>query len=181
MVVQKNDWKFCPACKAIVGQNDKTCSKCGYDLMGKTVVSQTTYKEKEVSVPINNVNKSIFIKPLISVLLIIVILVSGFFAYNNILWGDDKIAYDLVLENIFSFKNPSSVRIVSGVADNGSNGEYAFLRLSATNGFGGAVSGYYFLSSLGIMEDEDGNSSVYNRVDKLNIAKINRALERKFN
>ena len=202
MVVQKNDWKFCPACKAIVGQNDKTCSKCGYDLMGKTVVSQTTYKEKEVSVPINNVNKPIFIKPLIGFLLIIVILVSGFFAYSNILWGEDKIAYDLVVEHIYSFKNPSSVKVISGdVTELDAGTKHAFLRLSATNGYGGTVAGYYYLAEdfMIDLEDEDErqlfkllNSDISDKdfevsialcrlQERLNITKINRALERKFN
>ena len=105
-------------------------------------------------------------------------------AYNelseSVLDGADKVAFDLIMHYAYSFKNPSSIRLVSGTANDWESGIFAFLCISATNGFGATTNGYYYMSYAGM--DDVGSSSrkvaLCQTTGELNVAKINKALER---
>lgn len=96
-----------------------------------------------------------------------------------VLDGKDKVAFDLIIQYAASFKNPASIKLMSGTASEvGATGPYAFLCISATNGFGATVNGYYYLSPVQI--DDVGNSSrkvnLCRTNSELDVDKINRAL-----
>jgi len=92
-----------------------------------------------------------------------------------VLEGNDKIAFDLIIQWAHSFKNPASIELVSGVI--GATNECAFLCISATNSFGGTVKGYYYLSPDQIDDVSGSGVALCQTNDKLNVDKINRALE----
>lgn len=106
----------------------------------------------------------------------------------------DKCAYDLILDAAYSFKNPSSVRLVSGQAI--PEVQQALVRLSATNGFGAETTGYYWLtgSSVTDLENDTALLNLAGMDDKriaeliqdcqtrgeLNVSAINKALAKYF-
>lgn len=188
---------FCNKCKKIIPNNATLCPTCD-SLNGKVI--------DVVDVPKNSRKKNHIPYIIVTIILILVFLFCGFFYYNNALWGNDKIAYDLVLLYAHNFKDPTSVRVVSGRAGAGSEENdfenYAFLRISAKNGFGGVTTGYYSLNEHRISDLEEDKEfwkemgskySIFGGLDnhydsmiklcedqtKLNVKKINKALQRK--
>ena len=109
---------------------------------------------------------------------------------NNNLSGDDLAAYELIVEASYEFKNPSSVRLVSGtVFYDEEDHEYSgWFALSATNGYGGRTVGYYFVGyldgeifALDLEEDGTSTSIRYAKTrDELDVDKINKALDKKW-
>ena len=108
-------------------------------------------------------------------------------------------AYELVLKCSYKFKNPSSVRIISGMLyyNPTTSPDYlsASLRLSATNGFGATTSGYYFCGynddgSLFFYDIEDYKDVLYSSylmllkdagtINDFNIDKVNKKLAEKW-
>jgi RNA polymerase subunit RPABC4/transcription elongation factor Spt4 len=184
---------ICPKCKKILPPNSKKCPICG-DM--ELSISESSKGHNKIA----SIQGNFILKRMFSILIILVIVGCSFFAYKNVLWGDDKIAYDLVIMYANTFKDPPSIRIRGGVAgqnEDGNLGKYAFLKISARNGFGGASIGYYHINEEDIsdLEDErefwaeigpDLENSVYNMMtlceeqDRLNLDKINNALQRKF-
>ena len=106
------------------------------------------------------------------------------------LTGDNLAAYNLVSEVSYEFKNPSSVRLVSGTVfyDEEESEWCGWFALSATNGFGARTVGYYFVSYLDgdvfalDLEDNGTDASIkYAKTkDELDIEKINNALDKKW-
>ena len=94
---------------------------------------------------------------------------------SNTLTGDDKAAYDMIVEVAHYFKNPSSVRLASGTV--GVGRDCLFCGISATNGFGSRTVSYYFVMDGWIMEEEDADF-LYQDKSKLNLEKINKKLEK---
>lgn len=107
------------------------------------------------------------------------------------LTNEDRAAYQLVYEASFEFKDPSSVRIVSGHVEKSEDESewHGWFRLSATNGFGARTTGYYFLGYLNgeayalDLEDNDlltsFTRSLADERDTLHIEKINEKLEKR--
>ena len=65
--------------------------------------------------------------------------------------GDDLKAYQYLDDAKWSFKDPSSVRLISGTVTDCA----FFCRISATNGFGARTSSYYIIWDDGSIWDED--------------------------
>ncbi len=128
----------------------------------------------------------IFIGIIVAILLIVSI--SG-----NVLFGDDKIAYDMVLEASDHFKDPSSVRLVWGYIDSDRDGAFD---ISANNSWGARGTNKYCIGT-----DDDGEIYVWeadagelaenlydliklnSKIDNnqgVNVDKINKALDRKW-
>ncbi|MBQ7347256.1 MAG: hypothetical protein IJW55_04805 [Clostridia bacterium] len=109
---------------------------------------------------------------------------------DNSLSRDDLAAYELISEVSYDFKNPSSVRIVSGsVCYDEDEGEYSgWFALSATNGYGARTVGYYFVGyldgdifALDLEENASSTSIRYAKIrDELDVDKINKALDKKW-
>lgn len=183
----------CPSCHKVIPDESKFCPECGFNIM----LAETSYLPiHRETPPAKPIKKPKILKGFITVIILIGVVICGIFAYNNILWGNDKIAYDLIVEYASSFKDPSSVRLVSGQAGvDESNKGFGFLCLSAKNGFGATTTGFYFLNYLGMSDLEDENEvlkglgisqnndymiELCKKRDKLNIKKVNRALQREW-
>ncbi len=104
----------------------------------------------------------------------LLLIIGIFYVKNNVLFGDDKKAYDMIVEAADNFRNPSSVRLVSGTL--GVDKDCLFVGISATNGFGARGTEYYFISDDGWILEEDSPASYYKDKDDLNIEKINKRL-----
>jgi hypothetical protein len=106
----------------------------------------------------------------------------GFYSHSkNVLTGEDKIAYELVLQASDNFENPGSVRLVSGTLEEDEDLEgvphYCILAgISSTNGFGKKTIRYYSIFEDGDIIKEKQPDSDYKSKDALNINKINDAL-----
>ena len=123
------------------------------------------------------------------ILIIALIIFSMSIDVENVGMTDDEVAaYELIKEGAYDFKNPSSVRLVSGsVFYDEADGEYSgWFALSATNGYGATTVGYYFIGYLDgeifVLDlEEHGNSSSISLAktrDELDVDKINKKLEK---
>ena len=195
------DMMKCPSCQNEIPANSKFCPECGASLVNiettatnhpKNEPCTTVQGEGAVAAEAPSKRKTSK-KGIIALLVLIIVAAVAIYAYNTVLWGNDKIAFDLVKQYAYSFKNPSSVRVVSGTAGESKtdNSIYAFLRISATNGFGATTTGYYyfgsdhmsdleaddeFLQSAGIDVDNSYMYELCDRQNVLNVDKINHAL-----
>ncbi len=105
--------------------------------------------------------------------------------------GDDLAAYELITEVSYEFKNPSSLRLISGTVHyDEEDKEYSgWFAISATNGFGATTVGYYFVSYLdgeiyALDLEEYGTSSSISYAkerDELDVDKINKEIEKYWN
>lgn len=123
-------------------------------------------------------------------IILVIVGISATSSKTENLSGDDLAAYNLISEVSYEFKNPSSVRLISGeVFYDDENAEWCgWFAISATNGFGARTVGYYFVGYLDgeifalDLEEYGSSSSIRNAKtkDELNIEKINSALDKKW-
>lgn len=101
-----------------------------------------------------------------------------------VLTGNDKYAYEIIMNHVDNFKNPSSIRITSGTLlspkDDSSGEGCLWCGISGINGFGSRTTSYYWMSGDGdgIMQDD---SPFCLETDGLNFERINKKLEKKLN
>jgi len=191
------DQKFCPSCGAPAEQEQSAptaCAKCGAELTPGQVfcsrcgqrtdqaASETagTYSYSAGAVnaikPKSGMNKKTLAIGAVALAAAILIAVFAF-SGGTTLKGDDKIAFDLVVNAAYNFKDPSSVRLVSGCL--GVDKDCMFAGISAVNGFGARTTEYYFITSDGyILEEESPPDSLYLITDEIDVKKINKALEK---
>lgn len=165
---------YCPKCGKPISDDSAFCRYCG---QSTSILGQTTDKSVTASNQTYSQGSSDK-KKLVYVLVSIIIVIGIVFAYNNILFGDDKIAYDMVVKASSNFKDPSSVRLTSGTLSQDKT--YLFCGINAKNGFGARGTSYYSISSSGIILESDSPGSLEMSHNDLNIDKINKALERHF-
>ncbi len=170
----------CPNCGAVQAGFEGNYEKPSENIISSGVDSLEGSKKKRKKIGI-----------LIGTVGFVIVAVIVFFVIKaNTLTGYDKLAYDYILEASKSFKNPSSVRLVSGQFflqgawdEPREEGEMLFCKLSATNGFGNRTSEDYdiFIGSDGKVSVTNsylmGSASDYQSREKLDIKKINRKLE----
>ena len=164
---------ICIDCGTKLDEGASFCSKCGCPVEPRKLnsidkICSTNIKKK-------NTNAKILI-------IVLAALLCLYFVFVH-LGGNNKRAYDLIIENAYSFKNPTSVRVVSGTA--GYNEEdrrpYAFVCTTATNSYGNYVTGYYCLGPDYVSDVTDNLSGLINtsymeelcQKDDLNVFKIN--------
>lgn len=90
---------------------------------------------------------------------------------------NDKYAFDMLVANIHEFKDPKSIKVISGTASPGKRGEdssYALMCISANNSYGARVTGYYSFYPDHASDVSDIPSCVKQcKSDKLHTFKIN--------
>lgn len=158
---------YCPKCGKSISDDADFCQYCGKSLK-ESVQPSSTYAAASAD------NK----RPIIFAIVGVLVIAGIIFAYNNILFGDDKIAYDIVVNASSQFKDPSSVRLVSGTLS--LDKDYLFCGISAKNGFGARSTSYYSITPNGYIIENENPESIYKTRDELNIDKINKALDRHF-
>jgi len=168
---------ICEECGSEIPEGLETCPKCGCPVPQKEAV----VNDPSTIVTQNNsgIGKGLSAKTkkIIAIALAAILLVVGFVVISqNTLTGDDKVAYEIMLEAANNFKNPSSVRLVSGTV--GVDKDCLFAGVSATNGWGARSTSYYYISGSGWILEEDDATSLYKATDKLHIQKINKKLEK---
>ena len=163
---------ICFDCGAKIDEGASFCNKCGCP-----VESERLNSTESINSTIIKKNANIKI-----LLVVLAALLCLYFAFVH-LSGDNKRAYDLIIENVYSFKNPTSVRVVSGTA--GYNEEegrpYAFVCTTATNSYGNYVTGYYCLGPDYVSDVTDNLGGLIDtsymeelcQKDDLNVFKIN--------
>lgn len=163
------------------------------EIKNKTVDESLPVIEKNpTSIQPQKSKKKTCVFVLVAIVCCIAIL--GFYQVNKEkpLTGNDKIAYDLILNASYNFKDPSSVRVVSGMVTEDAG---SFV-LSATNGFGARGTKYYLITEDVVLnlDDEDdimnlllfaGNQAKLSAAksacemrDQLDVKSINKALEK---
>jgi len=184
--------KFCRECGAELVEGAEICMNCGFPVSmkkaeTKNVLADLNINQETVNNAVTQVNdaaKNVVEKvkankkTTIIIAAVIVCMLIGITAAAGLgggLHGDDKVAYELVLDTAYKFKDPSSVRLVSGTV--GVDKDCLFCGISATNGFGARTTQYYFIMGDSILK-EDEPSSLYTDTSNLNTEKINKKLEK---
>ena len=174
----------CPECGRPISNQAECCPHCGlpHDDIDKMITKDSSGYDNRF-LPKQKKRK---------VLISATIVFSTLFAYAFFfaLWGNDRIVFNLVVDNAYNFKNPTSVRVVSGTAgtNDENGGDYAFVCLTATNDFGAITTGYYCLMLDYISDVEDNLHGLVDNAymlklckeDEIDISKINRRLALKF-
>ena len=174
---ENKEYSYCKECGELLIGNVNTCPKCGCPVDVITSNSLNSSSPHSFGEKLKGLSKTVK-AIIVAGILVIVAAVLGIIITSNALTGDDKVAYELLLNAADNFKNPSSVRIISGSV--GVDKDCLFCGISATNGFGNRTTSYYYISDEGwILEKEDASSFYKSTVD-LNVNKINKKLEKTF-
>lgn len=164
----------CSYCGTQLEEGADKCPRCG-TMVG--TVQETQAPMASVITPNEKGSNNSTLKWVIAGVALLLVVVIAVYVNNNVLFGDDKIAYELVLGVADWFKDPSSVRLAGG--ELGTDKDCLFANISAKNGFGTRGTQAYYISSSGWMTKADEYYSFYYSTDELNLEKINRALEKK--
>jgi len=174
----------CPECNRDMSDTLSACPHCGFVVKKESDEIAQTQKDEIKETKTDNTEKTKKIGIAIGICAVIIIAIIIGVASSQTLSGDDKIAYDILVEAAQSFKDPSSVRLVSGSLSLSGN-RYSTLRceLSATNSFGARVTSFYNISNIsGIsVRETDFPDSDHKDKTSLNIDKINNALAKALN
>ncbi len=164
----------CEECGTEIPEGRDSCPKCGCPVSKKEETatgSSSIQATQTLTVIASKTLKTI------AIVIAAILLIVGIVVINqNVLTGNDKVAYELVLDVANNFKNPSSVRLVSGTV--GVDKDYLFAGISATNGWGARTTSYYSISKGGWIFEEEDPISIFKATDTLNISKINKKLEK---
>lgn len=122
------------------------------------------------STAVLNAKKRKWLIPVLTVVVTVAVLIALVALISSGLYGNDKLAYELIIEVAAQFKDPSSVRLVSGSFDDGD------LRcvLSAKNGYGSRVSSNWKIYKIGnsvFSYETDYPTSGYKDTKSFDIAK----------
>lgn len=173
IAAESQELMVCEDCGSPVTKDMEACPKCGCPIVHKELGSNQQMGQKPLFV---GISKKEISRKWIAIMVAGVAIFLAFLIVNgNILIGDNKIAYDILVEAADNFKNPSSVRLVSGRL--GTEKDCLFCGISAKNGFGSRTTEYYFVKDGWILEEEKP-LSFYKTKDELDIKKINKKLEK---
>ena len=170
--IDKNSMR-CPECGKELLNGEEICSNCGYPISIQTEKPDNASKQNVVK------NNGIITKKIIAIGITIIVFVLGVvIASQYTLTGDDKVAYDLIINVADRFKSPSSVRLASGCL--GVDKDCIFCGISGTNSYGGRIVNYYYISDNGYIYEEEDEEKLYlyKITGELNTVKINKKLEK---
>ncbi len=123
-------------------------------------------------------------KAIILFCIILIIAISGgIYAEQNILYGRDKEAFEIMQTGLMEFKDPSSVRVIYAEMTTLEGDVFVVAQVSAANGFGARdeVLECAFYEDGVFTTDEDLLKTVKQKDLEVNANKITKAIKRKFN
>ncbi len=153
----------CPECGKEVSTSAELCPHCGYRLIAKP------------QNPIKAIPKSVIIT-LVSIF-VVVFLVRG---CNNMLWGNDRIAYNIAVKCAEkSFFYPETVQLQGGHFSVDKTCMWCRVRAKSS---GGAMvtNDWFFDGESGEVAELDKYSSWCTATEDFNIDKVNNALRKHF-
>ena len=157
----------CPECGKEISESAPSCPNCGYIMSSKSSDNELRHNN-EKKIPAS------LIKSVVLVIIIITLIIG----YNNVLWGDDKKAYDIAVKCAeMSFKDPTSLQLISGKL--GVDKDCMWCKTMAKNSYGSIVTDYYFFDDDGHIADASDYKDNCEEME-FNVSKVNRALKRHF-
>lgn len=170
--------RYCENCGAELSPTAKFCPECGFDLTAKTAKEPVKQPPDAASPAAHTGSRKKYAYIAVAVLIAVLLFIHFF---SPPLFGDSKTAYDIIVESAPNFKNPSSIRLVSGTVS--SDGTTLYCGLTAENSFGGSGTDYYWLfdgMAYSLSDISETPSILEKATDALNIPAINRRLVRHF-
>jgi hypothetical protein len=188
---------YCPHCAKEIDINSKFCNECGKAINKGISIPESgssTIFQNSINTMQNNIepffanktstkswlsikrNKITVICVAVAIVLIAILTP---IIVSNTLSGNDKIVYDLILEASHDFKDPSSVRIISGSLSVDKDGGWFIL--SAKNSYGARDTGNYFIGYIDgevFVLEQDTATYLHRKTSEFNIDKVNNALEK---
>jgi hypothetical protein len=120
------------------------------DDISETAIIADNISEDEINENVKAINKGINKKIIIIAgAALIVIILAIVIVSTTMLFGDDKIACNYIIQEAENFKNPESVRMVGGTL--GVDKDCLFTVISAENSYGARVQNYYYISIRGLL------------------------------
>ncbi|MGL5540088.1 MAG: hypothetical protein ACRDBX_00485 [Erysipelotrichaceae bacterium] len=173
----QSDNLLCEECGASFEKDLHACPQCGFPV--EEGLSVETIMETPIEVAPSK-KKKMDPKMLVAIGILVFALVGVAFGFgsNKGLSGDDKIAYEIVKNVVYKFKDPASVKFVSGSL--GLDKDILWCGLSATNGFGATVTQYYAIFDDGYVLEEDNPGPLHMETTELNSKAINKQLKKDF-
>ena len=172
--------KICPRCHLTNPSSTHICD-CGYHFTENGVSNFSEPNREGTARKRNSERIKVWLGAGIATLILIAVLViictagNGFGVVESGLSGNDKDAFDRIVAAAVDFKDPSSVRLVSGSFD---EDDILCCAISATNSYGAREKSYYRVYSNGYCYETNYPDSIYNRTTALDIEKINKKLEK---
>ena len=162
--------KFCMNCGKEIPDGSKFCPECGSSVEGgvKNNPSVTSTKKH---------GKTPYIIALLIVCFLGIFFVNS--AQSEVLKGDDLAAYNILIEAAPNFKNPASIRLVSGSVSGGA----LFCAITGENSFGVSSTEYYWIYNGNVynLEEIGETPSIAEKTTTmLNIPLINKHLAKYF-
>lgn len=152
----------CPECDKEVSTTAETCPNCGYRLISKP-------QQAKKSIP----------KSAIIAIVAVLIVIAGIFAYNNMLWGNDKIAYDIAVKCAErSFYYPSSVQLLGGYFSTDKTCMWCRARAQSRSGAMTTDDWFFDGTDGGIASSSE--TKWCTATDNFNVDKVNQALKKHF-
>ncbi len=173
----------CPECNKDVSEKADSCPNCGYpirnEVIEKNIQVDNTSPDEQVdsSSLLEYANKNRVIAAIVGVSMVVVLILIFVISSLSSLSENDKKAFDMILKASDEFKDPSSVRLVSGSFSE--DGTLCCV-ISATNGFGARVTSYYRIYESGFSYKTEYPDSSFKKTDFFNIEKINNKLKKEF-
>ena len=159
----------------------KFCSHCGKEIRRAAVICPhcgcQVGEIQSASPGVQLTKRQIILA--VSAVLCVFLLLFGIWVHNNLLLGNDRIAYELMVKCADNFVAPASLRLVSGSI--GVDKDCMWATVTAENGMGiRASKDYYFSDSGWVLEEEDGYGNELCKGDDFNVERINRAFAKRF-
>jgi len=156
----------CPECGKEISDTAPSCPHCGYVITATSVSNDST-----VSI-VKQIPKQVIGITVITFIIIVIFLIS-----NNVLWGNDRIAYNIAVKCAErSFKDPTSLQLLGGTL--GTDKDCMWCKTMAKNSYGSIVTDYYYFDEDGGIIETDQKD--WCEANEFNVKKVNNALKRHF-
>ena len=164
--------KQCLECHKLIPLEGDICPFCGCPQNRRSDKQKTNSTTQNASK--RNGIPAISTRATVLIIGVMICICSILFLRNNVLAGDNKIVYEIILNAADNFKDADSLRIESGSL--GLEKDCVFCGISTTNGLGSRTTSYFYVSKEGWVLAEDNPSNVFTNTDGLDFELINKKL-----